>query len=196
VACYGGCHGYSKGCHGCYGCSGYSSCHGCHGLFSCFKRHGCHGCYSACYGTSYQCHGCYGCYGCYGCGGAMMAAPPANLPPAGAPVGAPAKPATPPAGGAPKVEGKEEATVPAPARLLVTVPAEAKLTIDDVATKSTGTTRVFATPELNPGKDYVYTLKAEITVGSKTETIVKQVTVRAGVTTEASLELPVVTASK
>jgi uncharacterized protein (TIGR03000 family) len=187
--CYGG--GYG-GCHGYGGCNGYS-CGGGHGLFSCFRRNSCYG---GCYGNGYGGHGCYGCYGgCYG--GGVYAAPAGG--PAPAPLPPPGQPGTkPPAGGtAPKAtEGKEEVSAPTSARLLVSVPADAKLFIDDVATKSTTSSRLFVTPALVPGKDYVYTLKAEITRDGKTDTVSKQVTVRAGRTTETTIDLPVATAAK
>jgi uncharacterized protein (TIGR03000 family) len=204
-ACNGyACNGYRHGCHGFFGglfnghgCAGYAcngGCNGCNGY-----RHGCHGlfgglfggwrngCNGGCYGYRHGCHGCAGA-GCTG--GHPPALPPAEKKPGAAP----AKPAAP--AGAPKVEKKEEARVPTPARLLVNLPAEAKLTIDDVVTTSTSTTRLFVTPELAPGKDYIYTLKAEVTRDGKSETVIKQVTVRAGMTTETTLEIPVATASK
>jgi uncharacterized protein (TIGR03000 family) len=72
------------------------------------------------------------------------------------------------------------------------VPAEATLTIDDAATKSTGSTRVFVTPELQKDKDYVYSLKADF----NGQIVSKQVIVRAGEETRTTIEAPVVTAAK
>ena len=51
---------------------------------------------------------------------------------------------------------------PAPATLIVSLPADAKLTIDDSPTASTSAERTFVSPTLKPGQDYNYTLKAEM----------------------------------
>jgi len=85
---------------------------------------------------------------------------------------------------------KEEASA-APATILVNLPANAKLTIDDAATSSTSATRTFATPALETGKVYYYTLKAEIVRDGKTVTETKRVEVRAGELSRVSIELPV-----
>jgi uncharacterized protein (TIGR03000 family) len=103
----------------------------------------------------------------------------------------PAAPAAPAKPAEAKPAGKEEAAA-APARLIVSLPAEAKLTIDDEATTSTSSTRVFVTPTLQPGKEYYYTLKADL----NGQTVSKQVTIRAGQETRTSIEIPVATASK
>src|SRR5438552_1167959 len=47
-----------------------------------------------------------------------------------------------------------------PATLVVTLPAEATLIVEDQPTSSTSSERVFQTPALELGKEYVYTLKA------------------------------------
>jgi uncharacterized protein (TIGR03000 family) len=91
----------------------------------------------------------------------------------------------------PESKGKEEAKLPAPATIVVNLPAEAKLTIDDAATTSTSSTRVFASPALEPGRDYFYTLKAEVVRDGKTVTATKRITVHAGEETQVSLEVPV-----
>jgi uncharacterized protein (TIGR03000 family) len=64
----------------------------------------------------------------------------------------------------------------AAATIVVALPAEAKLTIDDNATTSTSERRVFVSPTLEAGQEYYYTLKAEFNGQTKTE----RVTVRAG----------------
>src|SRR5262249_871346 len=63
-----------------------------------------------------------------------------------------------------KTPGKErkEPRAPAPATILVSLPADAKLFVDDAATTSTSTSRTFVTPALENGKTYGYTLKAEV----------------------------------
>ena len=61
--------------------------------------------------------------------------------------------------------------------LVVNLPAEARLTIDDSPTRSTSSVRTFISPPLSRGKEYSYTLKAELPGGG---TLTKAVTVRAG----------------
>jgi uncharacterized protein (TIGR03000 family) len=193
--CYGGyghgCYGGGYGCygggwgHGCRGGWGHG-CRGGHGLFS-RHRGGCNGCYGGgygCYGGGYG-YGCYGggygngCYGggygsgCYG-GGHYQAVP-------AAPAGTPAKEGAP----VPQKTG----FLAAPATIVVSLPADAKLMIDDTATKATSANRVFTSPVLEPGKDYFYTLKAEMNQDGKTVTTTKRITVRAGEETRVNLEL-------
>jgi len=76
------------------------------------------------------------------------------------------------------------------ATVVVTLPESAKLTIDGQPTKSTSGTRTFATPALEPGKTFKYTLVAEIPVAGKTETVTREIHVRAGEETKVSLSLP------
>ena len=75
---------------------------------------------------------------------------------------------------------------PAPAIILVSLPAEAKLMVDDHTTTSTSAQRRFASPPLQPGKDFHYTLKAEMVRDGQTVVATKEVTVRAGETTRAT----------
>src|SRR5579871_2913635 len=201
--CSGGdCGGYAA-CTGGYGCTGYAA--GCcggghHRLFGHHRGHGCHGGYAVCSGgygctggyAAYGCHGGYGGYGCtggymggVGCAGGYMMAPPG---PGMAPMPATGKA---PEGGktekAPAPKPKEQGSVSAPATIVVSLPAEAKLTVDGVATQSTSATRVFATPALDRGNEYFYTLTAEIARNGKTVTATKKVAVRAGEETRVSL---------
>jgi uncharacterized protein (TIGR03000 family) len=74
------------------------------------------------------------------------------------------------------------------ARVYVTLPADAKLTIDDEPTVSTSESRVFMTPSLTPGKTFHYELKATVVRDGKTETVTKQVAVRAGEETRVNIE--------
>ena len=170
-------------CHGGHGCSGYSSCHGgggCHGggLFS-HGGGGCHG-GAACYGGG--CHGGGGCYGggaCYGggcCGGGVPATgdKPKDMP----------KP-----GDKPK-DKEDEVSTTAPATIIVSLPAEAKLSIDDAATTSTGAVRTFVSPALENGREFHYDLKAEMNGKSLT----KRITVRAGEETRVDIDMTSVAA--
>jgi len=190
-ACYGGgCTGYVSSCSGsCHGgghrlFGGHSSCHGGGGLFgghsscsgSChggghrlFGGHGhssCHGGSSCCgggYCSGGYCSGGYmGCAGGAGCSGGMIYVNPPKP-----------EPLPPPKGG-----GKEEVKVPA--TIVLTLPADAKVTIDGVATTSTSATRTFVTPELDQEKAFVYTLSAQIVRDGQTLTVSEKVTVRAG----------------
>jgi uncharacterized protein (TIGR03000 family) len=203
--CGGGCcGGYSYGC-----CGGGSSCHGGghhrgghsrhnrgHGCCGGGYSYGCcgGGCWGSCYGGYGGCCGGYGgctggctggvymggCYGgCYGgctggvyMGGGMMMMPSSGKAPEMAP---------------PPKEGKGK-EISAPATLVVTLPADAKLTIDDAPTTSTSEVRTFVTPELKPQKEFVYTLKAQITRDGQAMTAVEKVSVKAGQETRVSLE--------
>ncbi len=76
----------------------------------------------------------------------------------------------------------------APATLIVSVPAEAKLSIDGEATTSTATQRVFVSPALNFGREYHYTLKAEFQKDGKKVSLSKEVAVKAGEETRVSFD--------
>jgi len=82
---------------------------------------------------------------------------------------------------------KKETRGPAAATIIVSLPADAKLIVDDTATTSTSASRVLTPPELEPGQDYHYNLKAEVVLDGKTVTVAKQVAVRAGEQTSVSL---------
>ena len=79
---------------------------------------------------------------------------------------------------------------PASAVIVVSLPADAKLTIDDQATTSTSDHRVFISPGLPTGKDFTYTLKAEISVNGKPTVVSQVVTVRAGEQSQVTLTAP------
>ena len=81
-------------------------------------------------------------------------------------------------------------TDPARAVIRVTLPADAILTIDGDATKSTSADRTFVTPPLETGKDFHYDFKAEFVRGGQTVTVERQVAVRAGRETVVSLNPP------
>jgi uncharacterized protein (TIGR03000 family) len=78
------------------------------------------------------------------------------------------------------------------ASLVVTLPEDAKLTVDDHVTASTSGERTFTTPALKVGQDYHYTLTAELN-GRK---VSREVTVRGGETTRVNLDLSVSVAAK
>ena len=76
------------------------------------------------------------------------------------------------------------------ATIVVDLPEDAKLTFNDDATESTSARRVFTTPDLEDGKEYSYTLKAEIVRDGRTQVVTREVTVRAGEETEVKVEFP------
>jgi len=173
-----GCYGnYSYTCHG-YSCSGGYACHG-----------GCYG--NDCNGCGGRRHhrrdrGCCGCCApvvytsCCGCWGGHPAVAPA-----------PAKMPAPPAKGEklsvpPKSDAKVQAF--APAVIIVSLPAEAKLSIDGTTTASQTATRVFSSPALESGKDFYYSLTAELVRDGRTVTSTEKVKVRAGEETRVKLE--------
>ena len=89
------------------------------------------------------------------------------------------------------VEGKDVA------RVTVKLPAEARLYVDGVACPLTSAVRSFDTPELEAGRTYYYTLKAEVVQDGAKRTATKRVVVEAGkqVTVEFQ-DLPVAAASR
>ena len=88
----------------------------------------------------------------------------------------------------PKDEKKPQANAPAPATIIVSLPADAKLTIDNAATQATASPRVFTSPVLPAGRDYHYTLKATMVRNGQPVVVSRQVTVRAGQETRVNLE--------
>jgi uncharacterized protein (TIGR03000 family) len=166
VVCHGGgcygtsaCHGrVGHGCHGgVVACTGCTgSCHG--GLFSRHRSrcHGCHGCTGVVVCTGYT-----GCTGCYG--GVIVA-----------PVGPEV----------PKVMPKKVGSL-APATIVVSLPANATLTVDGTPTTSTSAQRTLVTPALEDGT-YVYTLRAQFEGQTQTQ----DVQVRAGQISQAQFSFP------
>lgn len=176
-ACHWGC----KACSSCYGCWGCYGCGGCWGYsYGCY---GCAGCYG-CYGGGYGYYGCYGCYGgaCYGLStyGPVYTAPGTTTTP---PATGPAAPEKVPA---PKPE--KTGAAPSQAKLIVQLPTDAKLYIDDHLMKTTSGQRVFRTPQLEKEQAYYYILRAEYVRDGKTQTATKRVIVRAGQEIRASFD--------
>jgi uncharacterized protein (TIGR03000 family) len=75
----------------------------------------------------------------------------------------------------------------APAAVCVHLPADARLTFDGEATRSTASERRFVTPLLEAGKSYRYTLRATFVRGGNVVNVERQVVVEAGQETEVSL---------
>lgn len=91
----------------------------------------------------------------------------------------------------PKTTSPQRGAMPAPATIRVSLPADAKLFVDNQPTSSVFNSRVFASPTLEPGKDYHYTLTGSLVRDGQTVTTTKQVTVRAGEESRVTLEFPV-----
>lgn len=68
----------------------------------------------------------------------------------------------------------------APAKIVVKLPAEAKLFVDEVACNLTSDTRSFETPKLEAGKKYAYTLRAEMVRDGETVKAERKVVMTAG----------------
>jgi uncharacterized protein (TIGR03000 family) len=130
------------------------------------RCHGCHG----------RCHGASGCHGASNCCGSTGATPPPPLP------------------------GKKMERIPAPekveAKLVVTLPADAKLTFNGQPTRATSQTRWFVTPPLEAGRNYHYVLKAEIVRDGQTQVVTQKVQVRSGEETRVALDFPAAAVAK
>jgi uncharacterized protein (TIGR03000 family) len=199
-SCY-GCYGSSFG-YSCVGCWG-SSCYGCWGGwgYSCCGGYSCYGCY----GSSWSCMGCWGSgYGCGGGYGYVETGPvvpggPAGPEPVGPPRGmrptpnAPPRtptrtnPGTPPAGthgpggpGGPAGAGVTSRYGAGTAQIVVQLPANGKLYVDDhLMTTPTGH-RTFTTPQLDGNQAYYYIFRAEVVQNGKVHSQQKRIIVRAG----------------
>jgi uncharacterized protein (TIGR03000 family) len=99
--------------------------------------------------------------------------------PPGAPGGAAPEPVP-----APKKE--EKSTSLNQARLIVEVPADAKLYVDDLLMKTTSERRVFNSPRLEQGQTYYYILRAEVVRDGQTLSDSKRVLIHAGDVVQAS----------
>jgi uncharacterized protein (TIGR03000 family) len=174
---------WASNCTGFYGgsyygipCGGY----GCWGGYGGHGGFGCYGCYGGHWGNwgggwggyvDYNCFGCHGCYGCYGsfaCTGYAPGGPAAVIPEQIPP---------------PRVEEKKGGTGAIQrdrAKVVVQLPADAKLFVDDQPIKTTDARQQFSTPRLQPGQTYFYDVRAEAVRDGKTVVESKRVLVRPG----------------
>jgi len=169
ASCYSGANGGGWGCYGCYGyghpwsaASWTSGSYG-NGVFG----PGAYG--HGVYGTHPAGYGCAGCHGAYS-GGSCYGHPSQHA------VTTPAPPSMPlaPEGRPETKPGKtyEEAPLPKPpipksgeqarVKVIIDLPADARLFVDGQPMKGTSSRRMFQTPELIPGQTYYYELRAEI----------------------------------
>jgi len=77
-------------------------------------------------------------------------------------------------------EIKKEGAAPTEAKLIVDLPADAKLFIDDRPIQVSSQRPVFVTPTLDAGKTYYYDLRAEIIRDGKPVSDTKRVVFHAG----------------
>jgi len=84
---------------------------------------------------------------------------------------------------------EEEAKGPAPAKIVVRLPADARLLVNQRPTQGNSSSRTLVSPPLEPGKDFHYTLKAELAHEGRTFTATKRIAVRAGEEKHVTLEL-------
>jgi uncharacterized protein (TIGR03000 family) len=107
--------------------------------------------------------------------------PPAGAPPAAGPEAAP-----------PPVKGgdKKDQVSATRAKLIVEVPADAKLYIDDQLMKTPSTRRVYSTPDLEQGQAYYYVVKVEVVRDGQVQTETKRVILRAGEVIRADFSTP------
>jgi uncharacterized protein (TIGR03000 family) len=80
----------------------------------------------------------------------------------------------------PKEGGKPNTMAPNRAKLIVELPADAKLYVDDQPMRTTSAVRSFNTPVLETGQVYYYELRAEVIRDGKPVTETKRVLLRAG----------------
>jgi uncharacterized protein (TIGR03000 family) len=90
---------------------------------------------------------------------------------------------------APKTEKKTQ--IDAPATIVVELPADATLTVDGAATTSTSDLRYLVSPVLPVGRDFHYTLNAQVVREGKPVQFEQIVTVRAGEESRVSIGLPI-----
>ena len=83
-----------------------------------------------------------------------------------------------------------------PATIIVSLPADARLTVDGVATTSTSDRRTLVTPNLEVGTTYFYTMRAEIVVDGRTVSETQVVNVFGGQTTDVRFSFPQTVATR
>lgn len=173
--CYGCAGSYAVcSCHGCQGCDGHFACHGCYGCSGCYGCQGlatCHGC-SGCYGCQgvISCYGCSGCDGQFACHGGVSAAPCYGCAGFGE-----SRPSTEHhtvqdervSTSSRSVENEpstatEDLGLASSGLLVLQVPEDAQVIVNNRLTTSRGTVRHLVSRNLQPGTRYEYELRAEV----------------------------------
>jgi uncharacterized protein (TIGR03000 family) len=142
------------------------------------------GCYGGCYGGGWGgyaggCYGCYGgwsCYGTgYGCGGGGYYGP-SVVPNGGGMKGG----VMPEKLGPPSKQDPAKQDQASRAKVIIDVPAQAKLYIDDQPMSNKTGQRTFVTPPLERGQTYFYDVKIVLTVDGQEKAQTQRVVLRAG----------------
>jgi uncharacterized protein (TIGR03000 family) len=182
-SCYSGYSGYSG--YGCYGgCSCYS-CHGCHSYPGYRLFHHGHSYCSSCYCSSCYCSGCYcsgsyyygcsscysSCSSCYGCCSSVIVTEPRVIPVQGGNSEVDAlrkeverlRKELEKREKIPNPKKDEEVATPTKvSRVTVTLPANARLWIENIECPLTSSVRTFDTPPLRSNQQYFYNVKMEV----------------------------------
>jgi uncharacterized protein (TIGR03000 family) len=187
------CWGLWRGCGWGGGWGGYYS-----GCYSCYSP--CYSCYTPCY-TTIGCCGSYGysgwgcggcgyrsCYGCYStcatldsCCGGTTVTPGAPTPaPTPAKKAEPSMTPNPPAPAEPAMPKTSGTSADESGVLTVWVPYDAKVSINGLETKSTGSRRQFVSFGLKSGLSYKYVVKAQVVRSGQTQEDTRTVTLTAG----------------
>jgi len=115
----------------------------------------------------------------FGCNGGYIVNSPAIAPPATVP------PKPLPAGESiPSPKEKKQANAAGAAQIVVELPADAQLFVDEEPTRGTSARRTLVTPTLQPGLLHTYTLRVEVTRDGKSHSELKRVEVTAGETAQ------------
>jgi uncharacterized protein (TIGR03000 family) len=183
ATCASSCHSRGKlfgnrghGCSASHGCTTTVVAHSCarsHGCSaSCHSRHSRRGCHSRGHGCSVS----YGCTTSVGCTGGVIVVPEKKkMPKTGEPI-------------PPPKDEKKKTPISAPATIVVSLPADARLTVDGAPTNSGSDRRTLFTPELEFGATYVYTMRAEVIRDGRTQVQTQDVTVRGGETSAVQFQ--------
>jgi uncharacterized protein (TIGR03000 family) len=83
---------------------------------------------------------------------------------------------------------KDARVSPTRAKLVVELPEDAKLFIDDMPMKTKSGVRAFNTPALEPGQAYYYIVRIEYVLDGKPMSETRRVIVRAGLTARADFK--------
>ena len=86
---------------------------------------------------------------------------------------------------------KGKGAIAAPATILVSVPAGARLIVDGVPTNSVSERRTLVTPALEVGATYSYTMQVEIVRDGRTIVQSQDVAVRGGETSTVEFQFPI-----
>lgn len=160
----------SHGCTTSHGCATTVVAHGCSTSHAC--SHSCSrgGLFSRLFNRCSRSHGC-----AHSCATTCTVVVPATTKPM-------PKPET--------VPPPKKGAVAAPATILVSLPAGARLIVDGTPTTSVAERRTLVTPELDFGTTYVYSMRAEIVRDGETVVRTQDVTVRGGETTSVQFQFP------